>query len=747
MVDVLAGSTPGRGRVDVAEVRDGESVAAHVRRVEGGTLDLVRYARILGAANEFKHGDEAIGVAAADDQSRARARRLLAATTVGELHATPVFEDAVSRTVDGSLDHDAKERAERLTLRELCEFVLTRDQHEVDALARGLHSDVIGALVKLMSNDELTELGKRLFHPLPGSRVGAEGYMGARIQPNSPTDHEDDIRWQVFSGFSYAVGDVLLGTNPVDSTPGSVAKVEAALLDIVETFGLTDVLPHCVLSHIDVQAEAERRHPGTTGVWFQSLAGTESANRTFDLTVDKMLAHARSRTGKYGLYLETGQGADFTNGHGHGFDMVLHEARKYGFARALKQAIAAARGDDDVWLHLNDVAGFIGPEVFESREQLVRVCLEDIAMGKLHGLTIGLDICSTLHMKVTLDDLTWCIDRILPANPAYLMALPTRNDPMLSYLTTSFQDHVRIRERFGYRVDDRMWAFFQRLGVIDADGRPTGHFGDPVHVYERYLCARGDDRASDEMRAEGTRLVAEVEARGVPIASGRGAEAWDLRPDLDARIRGLYEDAKRCVFAELPDDFAASIDGAVELRTGAVDRHDYLLEPIHGEEPDADAAIELARLRASFDGVAPDVVVVLSDGLNPHALTDDGHLAPFLDTFDQELTARGIARETSRLVFRGGRVRVGYRVGEALFGGSPDDAVRAVVHVIGERPGSGHRTYSVYVAAATGVEWSEAGTVDHDRTRVVSGIADTALRPELAARQAAAFLTSMGIGA
>ena len=54
------------------------------------------------------------------------------------------------------------------------------------------------------------------------------------------------------------------------------------------------------------------------------------------------------------------------------------------------------------WLHVNDVAGFIGPEVFKTREQLVRCCLEDIAMGKLHGLTIGLDICSTLHMAVSL---------------------------------------------------------------------------------------------------------------------------------------------------------------------------------------------------------------------------------------------------------------------------------------------------------------------------------------------------------
>ena len=40
------------------------------------------------------------------------------------------------------------------------------------------------------------------------------------------------------------------------------------------------------------------------------------------------------------------------------------------------------------------------------------------------------------------------------------MALPTKIDPMLGYLTTGYQDHVRLRERFGYKVNDRMWQFF-----------------------------------------------------------------------------------------------------------------------------------------------------------------------------------------------------------------------------------------------------------------------------------------------
>ena len=84
------------------------------------------------------------------------------------------------------------------------------------------------------------------------------------------------------------------------------------------------------------------------------------------------------------------------------------------------------------------VTGFIGPEIFRTKEQLLRVALEVIFMGKMHGLTVGVDICATLHMDVTIDDLDWCIQRIMPAHPAFVIALPTKTDPLLGILTVSF---------------------------------------------------------------------------------------------------------------------------------------------------------------------------------------------------------------------------------------------------------------------------------------------------------------------
>jgi ethanolamine ammonia-lyase large subunit len=728
-----ARASPVPQAVSLAEPRPGEDVFAFVVR-QKGAFDATLYKQILGAANPFKEGDQIVGVAAADDASRATARALLSNTRLSDLDAHPPLEDQLFRLLQQSLHAEATAKTAHLTLGELKQLLLTQPEDAIRPLLPGLSSDVIGCVVKLLSNEELIAVGQKIFNPLPGSQIGAKGYLGARIQPNSPTDNVSDIQWQVFDGWSYAVGDVVLGTNPVSSDPTSVAAIERTLQDLLTTFGLSSVMPHCVLSHIDVQAVVEKDQLASTGIWFQSIAGSDSANATFDISLEKMLAYADGRTGQYGLYFETGQGADFTNGHDHGYDMVLHEARKYGFARALSQRVQAAQkragSPFSPWVHLNDVAGFIGPEVFRTREQLVRCCLEDIVMGKLHGLCLGLDVCSTLHMDVSLDDLDWCLDRILPANPAYLMALPTKIDPMLGYLTTGFQDHVRLREKFGYKVNDRMWQFFQELEVIDADGRPTSHFGDPLWVHLKYRRRKGDPRSDDEIRREGEQEIAAVRNRGVFIAQGHGRRAWDLAPELETDIRRIYADSKKCLWAELNPAFIGRIPESLELQTRSEDRTDYILHPATGERLAGETQEALADLRRRYDGKY-DVQIVISDGLNALSIMDPGHLAPFLQRLRAGLARAGLRPAPEHIVFTSGRVRAGYRVGESLFAGLAGS--RAILHVIGERPGTGHHTFSVYITVADGSLWAQQGKIDHNITKVVSGIAATALAPQAGA--------------
>ena len=737
-------ASPSKGVV-ISQPNDREDVLSYVQRV-AGKFDASLFKQVLGAANEFKEGDQSIGVAAVDEASRQHARSLLTRTKISDLLAHPLLNDDLSAFLTASLNLDAMAKANKLTIGELKEFLLTNEEATIKPLTPGLASDVIGCVVKLMSNAELIAVGAKIFNSLPGSRIGAKGYLGARIQPNSPTDNIDDIRWQVLDSFSYAVGDVLLGTNPVSSDPDSVHAVETTLQDLLVTFGIQDVMPHCVLAHIDVQSEVEGKWPGSTALWFQSIAGSDSANATFDLSLEKMLKYSDQRTGKYGFYFETGQGADFTNGHGHGYDMVLHEARKYGFARALTQRMAAVHAQAGIphqpWVHVNDVAGFIGPEVFRTREQLVRCCLEDIVMGKLHGLCIGLDVCSTLHMEVSLDDLDWCLDAVMPANPAYLMALPTKIDPMLGYLTTGYQDHVRLREKFGCRVNDRMWEFFQSLGVIDASGQPTSHFGDPVWVYLRYRRKKGDVRPDAEILAEGRQQLAEVRSRGVFVASGFGTRPSQLEPGTDRDVRRIYSDAKVCLWTELKPDFIAAMPHAVPMVTQSSDRTDYILHPESGEKLSDASARTIEKLRQQHAGRF-DVQVLVSDGLNSLAIMDSGHLQPFLKQLREQLENHGYRPAPDLLVMTSGRVRAGYRIGEKLFAKQTGRCV--LIHVIGERPGTGHHTFSVYLTATQGATWSVPGKIDHNLTKVVSGVASTAMLPAAAADETVRILSGLKV--
>jgi len=736
----LSLSTTGSA-VTIKEVKPGECVFKYVERIKG-KFDQECYQKVIGAANPYKEGDEAIGLAADDQITRVYARRLISNTKIKDIHEHPLFVDNLQKLIWKTTDKSQYKKVKNWTIGELKNFLLTKSEAEIKGIMWGLDSDVIGCVTKLMSNPELCLVGQTVFNPLPGSKLGAKGYMSARVQPNSPTDNPEDILWQVFDAWCYATGDLVLGTNPVSDSLENILGVQEALRDAIVTFGLEEVIPWCVLAHIDKQYACEKKSTGSTTFWFQSLAGVDDANQTFDISIEKMMKYAKMRKGKFGLYHETGQGADYTNGQGKGFDMVLHESRKYGFSRASQMEVAKTLGKKDAWCHTNDVAGFIGPEIFKTREQLVRCCLEDIVMGKLHGITLGLDICSTLHMPVSLDDLNWCIDQIMPANPAYLMALPTKNDPMLSYLTTGYLDHVRARKEFNYKVNDAMWDFFKRLGIVNADNGYSKHFGDPIWVYYQYRLAKGDKRSKAEIYKEGEAAIKRIEGRGVPICRGYGENYWDMEPELDKKIHALYDDAKVSLWTEWTPEFIDTIPNAMVIATKSHDREQYIDNPSTGEALSKSAIASLEKLRNSWGKKVPDVQIAISDGLNTKALMDSGHLEPYLKTVCKELKTAGYIVSKTNLVVKNGRVRAGYAIGGVLFGKADANKPKAILHIIGERPGSGHHMFSCYISAPKAKVWA-GKKVDHDITRVVCGIADTAYSPVDAGKETAKIVREM----
>jgi len=178
----------------------------------------------------------------------------------------------------------------------------------------------------------------------------------------------------------------------------------------------------------------------------------------------------------------------------------------------------------------------------------------------------------------------------------------------------------------------------------------------------------------------------------------------------------------------------------VPVATRSRDRDDYILHPPTGEALAEESAVRIGTLRDAQRG-AFDVQIVIADGLNALALTDEGHLAPYLEELRRRLAGAGLKVAPQHVLVVNGRVRAGYRIGETLFGGVAAARQPAVVHVIGERPGNGHHTFSAYITRVPARVWARAGVVDHNHTRVISNIADTALAPRLAAQQTVGLLT------
>ena len=291
------------------------------------------------------------------------------------------------------------------------------------------------------------------------------------------------------------------------------------------------------------------------------------------------MKYAQSKQGeRYGLYFETGQGSEFTNGAANGVDMMVLESRKYGFSRAVGAELAKVQ-PRGAWLHVNDVAGFIGPEVFKDREQLVRCCLEDIVMGKLHGLTIGLDVLLDAAHEVSLEDLDWCQEQIMPANPVYLIALPTKNDPMLGYLTTSFQDHVRCG-KFGFKVDDAMWSFYQR---IDRRSGQQLHRALRRSLVGLLPIPAGQERPPAQGRHLRGRPGEDARGRGARRRPRDRSRRADLgfNPQLAAKVNELYADAKGSLGRA--HRIRRLHPNVLPLRTLSSDRNDYIAHPGTGE--------------------------------------------------------------------------------------------------------------------------------------------------------------------
>jgi len=171
----------------------------------------------------------------------------------------------------------------------------------------------------------------------------------------------------------------------------------------------------------------------------------------------------------------------------------------------------------------------------------------------------------------------------------------------------------------------------------------------------------------------------------------------------------------------------------VRARTAAADRDDYLAHPTAGERLRDDDARAVARhCRAG----APHIQLVISDGLNADAVNEQ--LRALLAPLRLFLSEQGTPAGETDVVVENGRVRAGYQIG-----GLTDAAI--VIHIVGERPGTGLNTVSAYLTYGR----DEGGRsrwrtdLDHSATTAVCGIHPRGKPPQAAAAEIARTVARM----
>jgi ethanolamine ammonia-lyase large subunit len=422
---------------------------------------------LFAKANEEKSGDQLAGIAAHSEQERVAAKRRLADLTLDEIVRQPLIspdEDEVSRLILETFDQDAFKTIASLTVGEFREHVLadSTSETELHALHWAIIPEVAAAVTKIMSNKDLVMAAAKIRNITRcRNTMGERGVLGIRLQPNHPRDDVGGILLATFEGLLYGCGDAVIGVNPATDSVETVTSILSGLDRLVEIYKIPTQT--CCLAHITTQLAA-MRGGSPVDLLFQSIAGTEAANRSFGITLEllragreQVLEHHRNRDVKWAgdnvMYFETGQGSALSAEAHHGVDQLTLEARAYGVARVFEPFL------------VNTVVGFIGPEYLYDERQIIRAGLEDHFMGKLLGLPMGCDVCYTNHAAADQNSADNLLVLLAAAGCNYFMGVPCSDDVMLNYQSTSYHDALSVRRLFQQRPTPEFLVWLQETGI------------------------------------------------------------------------------------------------------------------------------------------------------------------------------------------------------------------------------------------------------------------------------------------
>ncbi|MGH9528347.1 MAG: ethanolamine ammonia-lyase subunit EutB, partial [Terriglobales bacterium] len=402
---------------------------------------------LLAKATPLRSGDELAGIAAASSVERVAAQMALADLPLSKfIHEAvmPYETDEVTRLIFDSHSASAFGAIASLTVGGFRDWLLS-DDASGDVLAKlapGITPEMAAAVSKIMRIQDLISVARKICVVTRfRTTVGLPGRLSTRLQPNHPTDDPAGIAAAIIDGLLLGSGDAVIGVNPASDNVATVATLLRLIDYARERYSIPT--QSCVLAHISTQMEA--LHQGAPiDLMFQSVAGTELANRSFGINLNMLSeAHQAARELKRGtvgdnvMYFETGQGSALSANAHHGVDQQTCEARAYAVARRYSPML------------VNTVVGFIGPEYLYDGKQIIRAGIEDHFCGKLLGLPMGCDICYTNHAEADQDDMDLLLTMLGVAGVNYVMGVPGADDLMLQYQSTSFHDALYLRSALG----------------------------------------------------------------------------------------------------------------------------------------------------------------------------------------------------------------------------------------------------------------------------------------------------------
>ena len=440
----------------------------------GKTYTFGSIKEILAKANEEKTGDKLAGLAAESAQERVAAKVVLSELLLSDLRehpAVPYETDEVTRIIQDDVNEKVYASIRNWTVAQLREWILSETSTGADIrrISRGLTSEMVAAVAKLMSNlDLIYAASKMTVTAHCNTTIGLPGTLSCRLQPNHTTDDPDGITASVLEGLSFGAGDAVIGLNPVTDSPQQVGRVLERFQSIKERWEIPTQI--CVLAHVTAQMQAVRAG-APADLIFQSIAGSEKGNAAFGFCADTLaeaqdlLLREGTAEGPNVMYFETGQGSELSSEAHFDTDQVTMEARCYGFAKRFSPFL------------VNTVVGFIGPEYLYDARQVTRAGLEDHFMGKLTGISMGCDCCYTNHMKADQNDIENLAALLTMAGCNYFMGIPHGDDIMLNYQTTGFRETATLRELTGKTAIPPFQRWLEKMGFVE-NGKLTPKAGD-----------------------------------------------------------------------------------------------------------------------------------------------------------------------------------------------------------------------------------------------------------------------------